>query len=96
MNVLSDSMTRLCAQITALRRARQDLCATLKEASQTRSTIMKEMCAGLTAARQQSGQKNAKHRQVFMNRLRRQVEQQRDDIRNDLAKAKAAWLGSAA
>ncbi len=96
MNVLSESMTRLCAEIIALRRARQDLCATLKETSQTRSTTVKELCADLTAARQQSGQKNAQHRQVFMSRLRRQVEQQRDDIRNDLAKAKAAWLGSAA
>ena len=96
MNVLSESMTRLCAEITTLRRARQDLCATLKAESQTRNTAMKEMRADFTAARQQSARKNAQDRQVFMNRLRRQVEQQRDDTRNDLAKAAAAWLGSAA
>lgn len=96
MDVLSETMTRLCAEITALRQTRQELREVLKHGSQMRKAAMEEMCGNFTATRIRMGKKNGKERLAFLNNLRRVVNRQRQEMRTDLTDARAAWLGKAA
>jgi len=89
-------MTRLCAEIIALRQARQELREALKHGNRMRKATVEEMCGDFTATRIRMGKKNGKERLAFLNHLRRAVNRQRQEMRTDLTDAHAAWMGKAA
>lgn len=95
MDVLSETMSRLCADITSLRRARHELRDTLADANLVRKTAMQNLCHDFAATRLQMSKRREKERLSFITHLQRSVNQQRQALRDDLRGARFAWMGKA-
>ena len=95
MDVLSESMSRLCADITGLRRARHELKQTLTQGSLMRRAAMEHLCHDFAATRVETGTRRERERMAFLAQLRRNVNQQRQALSNDLSGARLAWMGKA-
>jgi hypothetical protein len=95
MDVLSETMSRLCADITSLRRARQELKQTLTRETLTRKAAVGTLCHDFAAMRAQMSHRRGKERITFLANLQRCVNQQRQAVRNDLSGARFAWMGKA-
>lgn len=95
MDVLSETMSHLCADITALRQARRELREALMHGKIARKAAVEEMCGEFAATRAQMRKKNSKERLAFLNHLRRIVNKQRQAMRADLSGARSAWVSNA-
>ena len=95
MDVLSETMSRLCADITSLRRARQELNETLKQGNLMRRAAVEHLCHDFAATLAQTGKKRGKERRSFVGSLQRSVHRQRQALRDDLSGARRAWMGTA-
>ena len=87
--MLTDDMTRLRAEIQAMRKMRGSLITELKQA-------VAELCAGFRSARAAMAKRTRNERVAFLATLRRSVGAQRRENRDDLAGARSAWAGRSA
>ena len=91
--MLTDDMTRLCAEIVALRRMRSSLMSELQRGAKGRGQAVAELCARTCSARVAMARRARNERATFLNGLRRSVGAHRRDVRNDLAGARRVWAG---
>lgn len=91
--MLTDEVTRLCAEIGDLRRQRRALRTDLAQATQDRAATVSEMQAGLLRARAEMARKMRTGLVAFTSRLRKEVGDQGRGIRADIAGARRAWCG---
>jgi len=94
--MLTDDMTRLCAEILALRKMRGNLMSEIQHDSKGRKKAVAKFCAHLGSARAALARRSKHDRVAFMNHLRRTVGAQRQEMRDDLAGARNAWAGKSA
>lgn len=94
--MLTEDMTRLCAEILALRKMRGSLMSEMQHDSKGRKQAVATFCAHLGSARAATARRSKHERVAFMNHLRRSVGAQRREMRDDLAGARSAWAGKSA
>jgi len=91
--MLTDDMTRLSREIHAMRKMRGNLMHELQhEAKGLKQTVTK-LCTHFGRARAAMAKRTRHERMIFMNNLKRSVDAQRQEIRDDLAGARNAWAG---
>jgi hypothetical protein len=94
--MLTDDMTRLCAEIVAMRKMRGNLMSEIQHDSKKRRQAVAKFCVHLGTARAAMARRSKHERMAFMNRLRRSVGTELREIRDDLAGARNAWAGMSA
>ncbi len=91
--MLADDMTRLCGEIVGLRRSREGMVKQLRRDTEGRRTAVSDLCAHFNRSRMELAKQNAAERRANLNELRRSVQRQCLDVRNDLAGARRGWAG---
>jgi hypothetical protein len=94
--MLTDDMTRLCREIVALRGMRASAMNDLQNETEDRKQAVTEFCSQTHADRKAMASRTKKERMTFLRGMRRSVNAQRREMRNDLAGARAAWAGETA
>ena len=94
--MLTDDMTRLCREIVTLRGMRASAMNDLQNEAEERKQAVAEFCSQMHADRKAMASRAKKERMTFIKGLRRSVNAQRREMRNDLAGADRAWAGEAA
>ena len=94
--MLTDDMTRLCAEIVAMRKCRGELLDALERGSKDRRQCVSSLCEQFAGARAGMARRTKKDRQAFLHHLRRTVNSVRSEMRSDLAGVRRAWSGRAA
>ncbi len=93
MDVLSETMNRLCADITSLRRSRHQLRETLQQGNLMRRAAVEHLCHDFAATRAEMGKNRTNQRLAFVSQLQRSVSQQCRALQDDLRGARRAWMG---
>lgn len=91
--MMTDDMTRLRGEILAMRRVRGSLMNDLQHDTKSRKKAITQLCSHFGHARTMMAKRTKDVRLVFLNNLKRSVGAQRQDMRNDLAGARRAWVG---
>ena len=91
--MLTESITRLCGEIHAMRKMRGTLMNELRRDTKGRKQAVAQLCVHLGSARTAMAKRTKNERVAFLNNLKRSVGTQRRDLRNDLAGARKAWAG---
>ena len=91
--MLADDMTRLCGEIVGLRRSREGMVKQLRSETEGRRQAVSDLCAQFDSARMDLAKRNSAERGAFLNDLKRSVQAQCSDMRNDLAGARRGWAG---
>ena len=94
--MLTDDMTRLCREIVDLRGMRASAMNDLQNETEDRKQAVAEFCSQVHADRKAMANRTKKERMTFLKGMRRSVNAQRREMRNDLAGARAAWAGETA
>lgn len=94
--MLTDDMTRLCAEIVALRNNRDDLMNHLAHESRDRSQSVAGLCAQFTSMRAAMARRTKNERISFLNNLKRMAAAERRALQSDLTGVRRAWTGRAA
>ena len=94
--MLTDDMTRLCREIVDLRGMRASAMKDLQNETEDRKQAVTEFCSQMHADRKAMASRTKKERMTFLKGLRRSVNAQRSEMRNDLAGAGRAWAGETA
>lgn len=93
MDVLSETMNRLCADINSLRRSRHQFRETLQQETHQRRAAVEHLCHDFAATRAEMGKNRTDQRLAFVSQLQRSVSQHCRALQNDLRGARRAWLG---
>ena len=93
MGVLTEQVSRLCAEIRSLRGARQSLINGLVRCRKDRRNSLAEMRARFATAHAEMVRHTTTDRLAFLSGVRQTVASQRRDLRADLAGARCAWSG---
>jgi len=94
--MLTDDMTRLCREIVDLREMRASAMNDLQSETEDRKQAVAELCSQMHDDREAMAKRTKKERMTFLKGMRRSVNAQRREMRNDLAGARAAWAGETA
>lgn len=94
--MLTDDMTRLCAEIVAMRKGRGELLSELERGSRDRRQLVSGLCDQFGSARAGMAKRTKSDRQALLRNLRRTVHSARREMRSDLAGVRRAWTGRAA
>ena len=94
--MLTDDMTRLCREIVVLRGMRASAMSDLQNETEDRKQAVAGFCSQVHADRKAMASRTKKERMTFLKGLRRSVNAQRREMRNDLAGAGRAWAGETA
>ena len=94
--MLTDDITRLCAEILDMRKMRGELMSEIQHDTKGRKKAVAKFCAHLGSARAATAKRSKHERVAFMNHLRRSVGTELREIREDLAGARKAWAGISA
>lgn len=94
MGMLTDDVTRLCGEISSMRRARVAMKKGLACSTQDRRAAVSQMQAGFANAHGEMARQSKASRSAFVSNLKRAVAGKRREFRDDLAGARRAWLGS--
>ena len=96
MGRLLEDMTRLNAEIQALRGSRRAFLMELSDDNRERQRDVLDMCAHFAGRQTQMATRMKDGRLAFLHNLRRTVRRQLRGVRADLAGARRAWSGEAA
>jgi hypothetical protein len=91
--MLTDDMTRLSREIHALRKMRGSLMHELQHDAKGLKQTVAKMCTHFGRARMAMAKRTKHERVAFLNNLKRSVDAQRQEMRDDLAGARQAWAG---
>jgi predicted phage tail protein len=94
--MLTDDMTRLCREIVALRGMRAGAMNALQNEAEERKQAVAGLCSQMRDDREAMASRTKKERITFLKGVRRSVNAQRREMRNDLAGASKAWAGETA
>ena len=94
--MLTDDMTRLCREIVDLRGMRASAMNVLQNETEQRKHAVTEFCSQMHADRKTMASQTKKDRMTFLKGVRRSVNAQLRETRNDLTGARAAWAGETA
>jgi len=95
MNNLTNDMTRLCSEITALHDARAALLPSFVEAKEALRETVSAMLAGFRDARGEMAAQTKAQLQEFVGCVKAAVTELQGEFRDDLAGAHRAWHGPA-
>ena len=93
MGNLTNDMTRLCADIVSLRRARTALKMNLAREAKDLEESVSSMRAGFSKARMSMARKAGAERARFVSGLHKTVTRMKKEVFDDLAGAHRAWCG---
>jgi hypothetical protein len=91
--MLAEDMTRLCGEIVGLRSAREGMVKELRRETEGRRRAVSDLCAHFDRTRMELAKRNGAERGAFLSDLKRSVQGQCADMRNDLAGARRGWAG---
>jgi hypothetical protein len=91
--MLTDDMTRLSREIHAMRKMRGSLMHELQHDAKGLKQTVAKMCTHFGRARMAMAKRTRHERVTFLNNLKRSVDAQRQEMRDDLAGARKAWAG---
>jgi len=91
--MLAEDMTRLCGEIVGLRSAREGMVKQLRRETEGRRQVVSDLCAQFDRTRMDLAKRNSAERGAFLSDLKRSVQGQCADMRNDLAGARRGWAG---
>jgi hypothetical protein len=94
--MMTEDMTRLRGEINAMRSTRASLMSELKHGAKDLKHTVTKLCTHFGRARTMMAKRTKHERVAFLNNLKRSVDTQRRDMRNDLAGARRAWTGKSA
>lgn len=92
--MMTDDMTRLCAEIVAMRRRREQLLEELAAGSGELRHSVSELCRHFGSDRAAMSREAKADRGAFLHHLKNTVSQHLRDTRTDLDGARRAWAGS--
>jgi len=90
---LAEDVTRLCGERRTLRANRQALRKELEDGAKDRQRDIFELCADFAETRARMAKRTLENRLGFLNRLKRSVDDQKREMRADLAVSRCAWAG---
>ena len=93
MGKLAEDVTRLCGEMRALRENRQTLRKELEDGAKDRQRDIFELCADFAETRARMAKRTLENRLGFLNSLKRNVDDQKREMRADLAVSRCAWAG---
>ena len=94
--MLTDDMTRLCREIVDLRGMRASAMKNLQNETEERKQAVTELCSQMHDDRKAMASRTKKERTTFLKGVRRTVNAQLRETRNDLVGARKAWAGETA
>ena len=93
MGKFAEDVTRLCGEMRSLREDRQTLRKELEDRTKDLQRDVFELCADFAESRSRMAKRTLENRLAFLNNLKRNVDDQRREMRADLAVSRSAWAG---
>ncbi len=91
--MMTDDMTRLCAEIVGMRRRREQLLDDLAAGSNQLSQSVSNLCSHFASDRAAMARETRADRGAFLHKLQNTVNQHLRETRSDLEGARRAWAG---
>jgi len=93
MGKLAEDVTRLCGEMRTLRENRQALRRDLEEGTKDLQRHVFELCTDFAESRLRMAKRTLENRLAFLKDLKRNVHDQKREVRADLAVSRCAWAG---
>jgi len=90
---LADDVSRLCVEMRTLWENRRALRKELEDGAKDRQRDVFELCTDFAETRARMAERTLEARLGFLNHLKTKVEDQKREMRADLAVARCAWAG---